>query len=71
MTKLLGGLSVLVLTFLFSLLMAALLAIVTQVAWEGSVVEIFHFAPLSFGQAFWLNVLAGMLFKQTSSVKKD
>ncbi len=56
---------VLLFVFLFSLLGA----IITQWAWSNSVGEIFHLADLTFWQAFWLNVLGGMLFKSSASAK--
>ena len=46
-------------------------AIVTQWAWEGSVAQIFHLPGLSIWQAFWLNLLGGMVCKSSSLKLKD
>lgn len=38
-------------------------AFITQWAWDGSVAEIFHLPEITYWQAFWLNILGGMLCK--------
>lgn len=65
-----------VLTLLFGaflvLVISLLFAIVTKWAWAGSVAQIFHLPELTFMQAFWLNMLGGMVFKSAStSSSKD
>ena len=55
--------------FIIIVVLALLFAVITQWAWAGSVAQIFHLQPLTFMQAFWLNVLSGMLFKTPFSPK--
>ena len=62
-----GALFLFVLTVFF----AFLFAIIAQYAWANSIAQIFHLSELTFWQAFWLNVLSGMLFKSTSAVSKS
>lgn len=49
------------------LVFAFVFAFVTQMAWDGSVGEVFHLPNLTFFQAFWLNMLGGMVCKASSS----
>lgn len=67
MDKLIAGLLVGLMVFCLVLLLSFVFAIVTQWAWAGSVGQIFHLADLTFMQAFWLNVLGGMIAKGSSS----
>jgi len=67
MNKLFTGL---IMGFIVILIVAFILAIVTQLAWACSIAQIFHVPELSFFQAFWLNVLGGMLFKNSTGSSK-
>lgn len=67
MDKLLAGLVVGIVMFMFILALSFLFAIVTQWAWAGSVAQVFHWPELDFWQAFWLNVLGGMVCKGSSA----
>ena len=55
--------------FLMILVFAFVFAIITMWAWNNSVAEIFHISEIGFMQAWWLNILGGMLFKSTVSTK--
>jgi hypothetical protein len=57
------------LVFIGVVLVAGLFAIVTQWAWSGTLVELFHFPELSLFQAWKLNILGGLLCKGSSSSK--
>ena len=70
MDKLIVGLFGFALILVFVFLFALLGAIITQWAWANSVAEVFHLADLTFWQAFWLNVLGGMLCKSSSVSSK-
>ena len=62
MDKIIAGLLLGFTIFAAVLGLSLLFAIVTQIAWEHSVAEIFKLPLLTFWQAFWLNVLGGMLY---------
>ena len=66
MDKLLAFIVIAFLSFLLILFFALLFAVITQWAWAGSVAQIFHLPELTFNQAFWLNVLGGMVCKGSS-----
>lgn len=68
MEKILLMVAAAVFGFAIALLFAFIFAIITQWAWAGSVAQVFHLPELTFNQAFWLNVLGGMVFKSSSSV---
>jgi hypothetical protein len=57
------------LVFLLVVFFAFLFAVITQWAWAGSIAQVFHCSELTFSQAFWLNVLGGMLCKSSGSSK--
>ena len=52
--------------FVIVLVLAFVFAIITQWAWAGSIAQIFHLPELTFFQAFWLNMLGGMVCKSSS-----
>jgi hypothetical protein len=62
---------ILVAAFAFCLVVALSLvfAIFTMWAYNGSVAEMFHVQQIGFVQAFWLNVLGGLLCKSSSGSK--
>ena len=61
------GLAILGLTVVF--LFAFIFAFITCWAWSGSVAQIFHLPELTYSQAYWLNVLGGMICKSSSISK--
>jgi hypothetical protein len=61
-----GGLMV----FVLLVVLAFVFAVVTMWAWNNSVAEIFHISEIGFMQAWWLNVLSGVLFKCAVSTGK-
>jgi len=61
---------VVVVAFFTIMFVSALFAVITQWAWSGSVGQIFHLPDLTFWQAFWLNMLGGMVCKGSSSSSK-
>ena len=67
MEKLFAVLFVAPIGFVVILFFSLLFAVITQLAWSGSVAQVFHLPELTFFQAFWLNVLGGMVFKGSSS----
>jgi hypothetical protein len=69
MDKLIGFLGVAILGLAFIFLLAFILAWITQWAWSGSVAQIFHLTELTYWQAYCLNVLGGMLCKNSSVSK--
>lgn len=69
MDKLLALLFGALLIFVVVMFFAFLFAVITQWAWAGSVAQIFHLPELDFWQAFWLNVLGGMVCKGSSTSK--
>lgn len=70
MEKLIAGLLVGFIVFCMVLVFSLLFAVITQWAWAGSVAQIFHLPELNFWQAFWLNVLGGMVAKGSSGSSK-
>ena len=71
MDKLIAGLFMFLVVFVVTLAFSLILAVVTQWAWSGSIAQIFHLPELTFFQAFWLNVLGGMVCKGSSGVKSS
>jgi hypothetical protein len=67
MTKLMAALFAMVFVFTLVLMFAFIFAIITQWAWANSIAQIFHLQELDFWQAFWLNVLGGMVCKGSNS----
>jgi hypothetical protein len=65
--KLVAASGVVILLFGLMLVFAFLFAFVTQLAWAGSVAQIFHLPELNFWQAFCLNLLGGMVCKGSAS----
>lgn len=55
-----------VLLFVIGLIFSFLGAIITQYAWDHSVVELFKFPEISFWQAFCLNLLGSMVCKSSA-----
>ena len=60
-------------TFLIVAVLGSLLmAIITKWLWNGVLVNIVDFAnPITFWQAFGINILCDILFKTHTSTKKD
>jgi hypothetical protein len=54
------------LAFVLLFVLALIGAVFTQWGWNGSIAQIFHLSDLTFMQAFWLNVLGGMVCKGSS-----
>ncbi len=53
------------------ILSAILLAIPTMVLWNYVMPSVFGLVPISLFQAMALNILSGILFKSSVTVKKD
>lgn len=66
MEKLVAAVFIALIAFCLIMFFSLLFAFITQWAWAGSVAQIFHLQPLEFWQAFWLNVLGGMVCKGSS-----
>ena len=66
MDKFITALGFAVFMFVMVVLFAFLFAIITKWAWAYSIAEIFHLPELTFWQAYWLNVLGGMVCKSSS-----
>jgi hypothetical protein len=67
------GIMVFIFGFLIIAIVALLLAWVTMVLWNWLMPDIFGLKLITFWQAFGLNLLTGVLFKNSSSstTKKD
>jgi hypothetical protein len=70
MDKLIAMLLVALLGFLAIAFFAALFSFITQWAWSGTLVPLFHFPELSLFQAWQLNILGGMLCKGSAVSSK-
>jgi hypothetical protein len=67
MDKFIKVLGVFAFTVCCIFMLAFLFAFITRWAWSGSIVPIFHVQEITYWQAYWLNVLGGMVCKGTSS----
>lgn len=71
MEKLVGAIIVFLFTVTLIVFLSLLGAIITQYAWNLSLAQIFtmRVPEIDFWQAFWLNLLGGMLFKSSGNSK--
>ena len=65
------GLEALLLVLGLLILSSILLAIPTMVLWNYVMPYVFGLVPITLFQAMALNILSGILFKSTVTVKKD
>ena len=65
------GLEAILLVLGLLILSSILLAIPTMVLWNYLMPSVFGFLPISLFQAMALNILSGILFKSSVTVKKD
>jgi hypothetical protein len=66
MDKIIAALLVILGGFALVLIVAALSSVVTMFAWDHSIAQVTTLPQLNLTQAFFMNVLGGMLFKSAS-----
>jgi len=70
MDKILAMLVIVLGGFALVLIAAAIFSVVTMFAWDHSIAQITTLPQLNLTQAFFMNVLGGMLFKSSVSASK-